>query len=161
LIHRKKSFYLPTRFVQLRNSECRHREVVGEKRQPLRGGGIDVAHAPQRAGIRASRLGGRQADCVIGLQARGEVHRTRHPRSEPNPFLRARQEERRFVGEAMQAFEIDIAAVHDVDGAGLDHQIIDERHIRAFSLGNVDHGRDQAAQVDLRMELDGRVPSTL
>ena len=54
-----------------------------------------------------------------------------------------------------------VAAVHDVDGARLDQQVVEEGHIRAFSLGHVHHRRDQPAQIELRVQLDGRVPPSI
>ena len=57
----------------------------------------------------------------------------------------------------MQAREVDVAAIHDVDSAGLKHQIVQERDIRTFSLGNSHDARDHASQIQLRMQFHRRV----
>jgi hypothetical protein len=56
--------------------------------------------------------------------------------------------------EAMQAGEVEIPTVHDVDGARLEDQIVKHGHIRTFSLGNLHDRRDHAAQIELRVQLD-------
>ena len=61
----------------------------------------------------------------------------------------------------MQAGEVEIPAVHDVDRAGLDDQIVEEGHIRAFSLGNVHNRGNHAAQIQLRVQLHGGVTTTI
>ena len=145
----------------MRDRERGQRDVVGQEDQPLRRLGIDVAHAAQRCGIVAARLARSQAHGVIRAQAGGELDGTRRAASKPNATLRARDEEGRFIREAMQAFEIDVAAVHDVDGPGLEHQIVEERHIRAFSFGNLHNRGDRAPKVHLRVQLDGRVMTSI
>ena len=107
----KEQFHLPPRFVELWNREGGQREIIGEQRQPLRRRGIDVAHTPQWCGIDASGRGRGQADRVIRLQAGRELDGTRRASSELNPFLRAGHEEGCFVGEAMEAFEVEVAAL--------------------------------------------------
>ena len=86
------------------DGERGQREVVGQKRQPLRRVGIDITHATQLVGIVASRRRGGQADRVIRHEAGREIDGMRPASSESNPLLRASHEERRFIGEAMQAF---------------------------------------------------------
>ena len=61
----------------------------------------------------------------------------------------------------MEAFEVEVSAVHDVDGARLDQQIVEKGHVRAFSLSNLHNRVDQAAQIDLRVQLDGGVTSSI
>ena len=145
----------------MRDRERRQREVVGEEAEPLLRLGIDVAHTPQRPRIVASGICGGQADRVIRLHTGREIDRTRRPTPEPHPFLGAGHEERRLVGEAMQAFEIDVPAVHDVDGPGLEHQIVQERHVRGFSFGNLPNGGDRPTEIELRVQFHGGIVSSI
>jgi hypothetical protein len=145
----------------VRDRERRQREVVGEEAEAVLCLGIDVAHTTQRPRIVASGICGGQADRVIRLHTGRKIDRTRGPSSEPHPFLRAGHEERRFLGEAMQAFEIDVPAVHDVDGPGLEHQIIKERHVRGFSFGNLHDGGDRPAEIELRVQFHGGIVSSI
>jgi hypothetical protein len=50
----------------------------------------------------------------------------------------------------MQAFEIDVPAVHDVDGPGLEHQIVEKRHVCGFSFSNLHDCGDRPAEIDPR-----------
>jgi len=152
---------LPPRFVEVRDRDRRQREVVRAEAEALLGLGIDVAHAPQWRRIVASGIRGDQADRVIRLQAGREIDGTRRPSPEPNPFLGAGHEERRFIGEAIQAFEVDVPAVHDIDGPGLEHQIVEERHVRGFSFGNLHDGGDRPAEIELRVQLHGGIVSSI
>ena len=141
--------------------ERRQREVVSEKAEPLLRFGIDVAHPTQRRRIVASGIRGDQADGVIRLQAGREINGTRRPSPEPHPFLGAGHEERRFLGEAMQAFEIDVPAVHDVDGPGLEQQIVEKRHVCGFSFSNLHDCGDRPAEIELRVQFHGGIVSSI
>jgi hypothetical protein len=55
--------------------------------------------------------------------------------------------------------EIDIAAIHDVEGACLHGKMIEGFDIVHFPVGNVDKTGDIAAQIDQGMELDSRLAS--
>ena len=57
--------------------------------------------------------------------------------------------------EAIQTREIDVAAVHHVERARFDGQLVEHVHIVHFPVGNVDKTGDVAAQVDQRVQLDG------
>ena len=46
------------------------------------------------------------------------VHGSRQLSFELNPLLGAGDEERGLQGESVEAFKVDLPAVHDVDGAG-------------------------------------------
>lgn len=48
----------------------------------------------------------------------------------------------------MEACEIDVAAVHDVEGAGFQSQWIQGIDIVNFSVGKVDKAGDDSSQVD-------------
>jgi hypothetical protein len=60
----------------------------------------------------------------------------------------------------MQATEIDVAFVHHVEGARLDRQMVEDRHIVRFPVSYADKTGDVAPQVDERMELDGSLAAT-
>src|SRR3989304_3811528 len=58
---------------------------------------------------------------------------------------------------AVQTGEIDIASIHDVEGAGFQRQVVERFDIVHFAAGNVDETRDVAAQINQRMQFDGRL----
>ena len=55
----------------------------------------------------------------------------------------------------MESFEIDVAAVHHIEGTGLGNQDVEDVDVVQFSIGNVNEFRDIAAKVEQRMQLDG------
>ena len=55
----------------------------------------------------------------------------------------------------IETLEVEIGAVHDIEGAGLRDEIVEGVDVVDFSLGNLDKRRDRAAQIQKRMELDG------
>ena len=57
--------------------------------------------------------------------------------------------------QRIEACVIGVAAVHDVDGAGLGHDQIERVDVTHFSVRDVDEGRDVAAQIEQRVHLHG------
>jgi hypothetical protein len=94
---------------------------------------------------------------MIRLRASREIEGVRGALSKLNPFLRAPHEERCLGGEGMEAFEIEVGAIHDADGIGLNHQIVEEGRIRAYAISDLHDRRDQQAQIHLRVQREGRV----
>jgi hypothetical protein len=62
--------------------------------------------------------------------------------------------------QGKEAFEIHIAAVHDVEGAWFRQQDIEDVDVVQFAVGDMDEGRDVATQVQEGMELDGGLGRT-
>src|SRR3546814_6122481 len=54
----------------------------------------------------------------------------------------------------IQAFEVQIAAVHDVDGTSFRQQQVEDTDIALFAVADVDKGRDGATQVEQRVQLE-------
>jgi hypothetical protein len=52
--------------------------------------------------------------------------------------FRAEDEERRTECEDVETLEIDVAAVHDVDGPGLRQNLVEDVDVMHFSIGNAD-----------------------
>ena len=63
-------------------------------------------------------------------------------------------EERRVLGKAMETSEIDVSAVHDVEGSGFDHQLIQEGDIVNLPMSNADDARNRATQIHLGVKFD-------
>ena len=56
--------------------------------------------------------------------------------------------------------KIHIAAIHHIERSGFENQLIQHGHIALFPLGNRDHRRNRAAQIQQRVELDRRLGGT-
>ena len=57
--------------------------------------------------------------------------------------------------QRVQPLEVEIAAIHHVEGAGLDEQHVEHVDVVQLAVGDVDEGGDAAAQVQQRVQLDG------
>ncbi len=59
--------------------------------------------------------------------------------------------------QAIQPLEIDVAAIHDVEGAGLRYQQVEDIDIVQLAVGDVDEARNAAAQIQQRVHLHRRL----
>ena len=57
--------------------------------------------------------------------------------------------------EQIKTFEVEIGAIHDIEGARLRNELVEGVDVVDFSLGNLDKSRYRAAQIQKCMELDG------
>ena len=70
-------------------------------------------------------------------------------------LLGSHDEERRAKGEHEEAFEIDVGPIHDVEGAGLGADLVEDVDVVHFAVGNADKRGDVASQVQQRVHLHG------
>src|SRR5450756_3240205 len=101
----------------MRDRDRGQHEVVREEDQSLLGAGIDIVHAAQWGRIVTAAVCRRQDDDVIRMDARREIDRPRRSPREPNALLRARHEEGRLLGEAIEAREVDVCLLYTSDAA--------------------------------------------
>ena len=71
--------------------------------------------------------------------------------------LGAGDEEAAGIVKAGQALEVDVAAIHDVEGAGLGHQLIEDIDVVQLAVADEDERRDVATQIEQRVQLDRRL----
>src|SRR5260221_5190322 len=69
--------------------------------------------------------------------------------------LATSHEEAAGLVEAKEALEIEEATIHDVEGAGLGQQLVEDVDLVHLAITNVNKGGDVAAQIEQRMQLDG------
>ena len=62
--------------------------------------------------------------------------------------------------QSVQALEIELTAVHHKEGARLRQRLVEHVDVVQLPVGDVDEGGDVAAQVDQRVQLDGRLGRT-
>ncbi len=146
---------LPTALVDVGNGQCREQKVVGKEDQILAGLLVEKVNSTQ--GNRVSFLGKRfaQTDRLIAAQSGGFGHSSRLPDMEVEVALGPDDEERTGLTETEKTSEVEIPAIHDIDGSGDYLHPVEEGHIVFPSLGNVDKQRDRALQIHLRMNLHG------
>ena len=69
--------------------------------------------------------------------------------------LGASDKERGGERQPVQPIEVEISAVHQVEGAGLWRDLIQNIHVMHFAVGDADEQGDVAMQVDQRVHLHG------
>src|SRR5580704_11937080 len=89
----KKQFHLPPRLVDLGDSKCRKREVVGEKLKPLPSCDVEITHAAQWVRVGFDGVDGGEDDRVIGSNSGAFVHRLGVAALEHNVGFGAHHEE--------------------------------------------------------------------
>jgi hypothetical protein len=70
-------------------------------------------------------------------------------------LLRADNKESRAESEYEQALEVDVAAIHYVEGAGLWKDLVEHFDIMHFPVCNTNKRWDISAQVEKRVQFDG------
>src|SRR5450759_3021498 len=149
----EEQFHLPSALVQRGNGQGAQIEVVRQEDQAAVVLGVVKRDATQGGRIEPRRSLARQDDGLIAAQARGLVDAAmRAPSKVEVPFA-ARNEERPCRREAVQSLKIDVAAIHDIEGARLDRQLVEYVDVVHFPVGNVDKTGDVAAQVEQRVQL--------
>jgi len=63
-------------------------------------------------------------------------------------------EERGVLSKPMEAREIDVSSIHDIEGCGFEDQLIQESDIVNLPMRDADYARDRASQIHRGMEFD-------
>ena len=131
--------------------------VVGEEHQRLVGLGIPEADATQMFGVGPPSMVAVQGDGLIADDAGRSLrcclvntvvdHVRFGPRDEKGPRLM----------QSMKPLEVNIAAIHHVNGASFRYEQIEDIDVVQFAVGNVDETRDVSTQVKQRVHLHRRL----
>src|SRR5262245_9678132 len=140
-------FHLPTTSIELNNRESRQEKVVGKKHQPFLTCNIEVAYSAQPLGI--ATLGNRivEYDNLIALQAGLFVHLLGVQAPTIESFFGPSHKERSRLMQPIESSEIDIGAVHKVNGSSLPDQLIEDVDLVDLSARNDDHGGNTATKI--------------
>src|SRR5208282_21428 len=93
-------------------------------------------------------------DGLIADQTGAAVDRVRVTPLDLEIRLAAGHEEAARLVEAVQPLEVEKAPIHDVERAGLGQQLIEDVDLVHLAVADMDEGRDVAAQVEQRVQLD-------
>lgn len=148
---------LPAAAIEFGDAEGGQREVVAEEDEILFRLCVKVAHAAQLPGIDKAGVFAIQQNRLIANQAGGFVDGMGVEPSKQPVGAGADDEECAGEIEGEQPGEVDIAAVHNVEGAGFRDQHIKRLIIGAFTVCNVDKAGDLAAQVEQGVQFDSRL----
>src|SRR6516225_9871722 len=151
----EEQLHLPAALVELGDDEGVESEIVGEEHQSLAGLRIDEVDRRQWLLEALARIVAGQDDGLIADQTGGAMDRTGIAPLCFKVGLGAGDEEGAAVFEPRQPLEIDVTAVHDIEGAGFQQQLVENIDVMHLAVADEDEGGDIAAQIEQRMELDG------
>lgn len=95
-------------------------------------------------------------DGLVRTQASGSVHRVGVTAAELHIGAGANDKEHGRLGQRIEPLEMNVAAVHDRDSSRLQRQLVEQADIAGACSGDINIGRDAAAQVEQRVHLDRR-----
>ena len=147
---------LPAQTVELGDGKGGQREVVGEKDQSLAGLGILEPDTSQRRGEALVRVEAGERDGLVADETGASVDRMRVSALGLEVSLSPDDEEAAGLMKATEPIEVDVSAIHDVDGTGLGHQLIEDIDVVQLAVADEDEGWDIAPQIQERMQLDRR-----
>lgn len=99
-------------------------------------GAVSLDQSSDQAG-HAARL-----DDLIADYARAPIGRMGTQAVEPQAPLGSGHEEGAGLVEARQAFEIEVAAIHDIEGAGFDDELIEDIDVVELAIADMQEGWD-------------------
>jgi len=115
--------------------------------------GIVVLDAPHVGGIVRARMHPGEHDGLIAAEARRRVDRVRvHA---PILQVRSRPDDKEGVGllHRIQPGEVEKAAVHHVEAARFERDLVEDIDLVELAIGDVDERRNVAAQIEQRIQL--------
>src|SRR5271163_4725448 len=149
----EKQFDLPAAFVECADCGGRNSKIVGQEDERLRGLAIVEADAPQMVGVMLAGIVTVERDGLIADDADCTVARCRiHPMGVHVRFGPGDEEGAELM-EPVQTGEIDITAIHNVDGAWFREQKVKRVDVMQLAIRDVDEARDAAAQIQERVHL--------
>ncbi len=149
---------LPAGFVDLRDHDGVDLEVVGDEDQAFSGFGIQKAYSAQVATVEAFGSRSVETNRLIGSQADGLVYRARFANVVAHVDLRSGHEERQSRMNPIEPSEIDVSAIHYIEGSSFEYYPIQGVDVVDLSFGDRHECRDGSVQIDHSMEFDGGLP---
>ena len=122
----EEDLYPPAALVELGDGERRQGEVVREEHEPAVGRRIVVADSAEFLRVVFGGIEPGQHDGLIALQPGGFLHWPGVETAEAEPLPRPGDEEGEAEMERVEPGEVEIGAVHDVEGARLRDDLVED-----------------------------------
>ena len=151
----EEQFDLPATMIQLSDDQSRHGKIIGEKDQRFACLGVAIADASERVGIIALSIQTGQHHGLVEQQTGGFVHRARVTAGAAKVLLGAGDKERSALMKTMPAREVQIGAIHDVEGASFPDELVEDVHIVNTAWCDNDDGGKVALEGQQCVEFDG------
>jgi len=156
----EEQFYLPATLVQRGDSQWWQSRVVGQEDQRLARFRILETDTPQMLGIILRHVKAVQRDRLIANHTCSPVGLGRVHAPGVHTAFRASHKEAACLMHFVQPGKVQIAAIHDVKGTGLDGQYIEYADIPHLAVVDMDERRNRTAQVQQRVHLHRRLCRT-
>ena len=151
----EEQFDLPAAPIQLSDGQSRHSKIVGQEDQPLAGFGIAIADTSQRIGILVLGTQTGPHHGLVKAQTGGFGHGPGVAAGAAEVFLGAGDKESPGLMEAMEPGEVEIAAIHDIEGTGFPDQLVEDVDVVNTARRDNDDGGKVALQGQQRVQFDG------
>ena len=134
----EEQFHLPATLVQFGNGECRQLCIVGQKHQFLVAFQIFITDASQRVRVFVATVGATQLDGLIADHAGGTIHLARIDSLILGIGFGSQYEETANLVHHVQAREVEIGPVHDIERTDFGEQLIQNVDIMQFAQGSTE-----------------------
>src|SRR5262245_18468000 len=108
------------------------------------------------AGVMHGGIEAVECDGLIAYEAGVAIHWRRVQASRIEVSLGAGDEESSRLIHRVDALEIHVTPIYDVEGAGFDEQQVQHIDIVHFAVGDVDEGGDRTPKIEQRVQLHRR-----
>ena len=151
----EEQFDLPSAFVECGNGQRGKDEIVGQKNELLFPVGIEVLYTAEFFRITRQRFWRNQHDGLIASKTVGSIHRVGVDSPELVVFLGSCDEEGKQLSKNIEPFEVQVTAIHDVEGSRFGDQDVKDINVMKCPLGDFDKRGDVAPKVQESMHFDG------
>ena len=110
--------------------------------------GIVELYSPQRNRIVLAGMDASEPDGLIAAQAGCLVDAVRIDASVLQIGFGTRDEESLGLMQDVEPSEIDITAIHDIETAGFESQLVENIHIPQLAVRDVNEGGNRSAQIE-------------
>ena len=151
----EEQLYLPSALVELGDRKSRKDKIVCQKNELFFPFGVEVFYTAEFFWITRQRFGCNQHYGLITLQTVRSIHRMRVDSSEPCIFFGPCDEKGEELSQDVKPFEVQISAVHDIEGSRFWNQDVKDIDVMACSLGDFDKRGNVSTEIQECMHFNG------
>src|SRR5437867_8529276 len=153
----KKQFDRPSTLVESADGQCRQTRVIGQKHQRFVGLGVFETDAAQMFWVMLPTVETIQRDRLVADDALGAIRRGRVDAPGVHVPFGAGDKEAFGLMQPKQSLEVEVAAVHDIEGASFRSEDVQHVDVVELPVADVYEAGDRSAQVEQSVQLDRRL----
>jgi hypothetical protein len=151
----EQKFDEPAFAIEQRDLPGGKQKMIGQERQALAGGGIDVANVSKRPTSQMSGMSAAKPDESVVCDACGGMDFITMDNAEAHGAFGTDDEEGVGEMDAMKASEVEVAAIEDVEGVGEKRKLIERGDVRGLGMRNPHKNRDLRVEIEKDVGFDG------